>query len=188
MNNKLESVNEPTTPEELLAVHKILRSDPQRYLRIVNEWIEKNPKNVHAYLDRHFAWMKMGEPRRALADLDTAIGLRSEPDAMSFFSRGLVHRHLGEYERALDDLNRAEAIDPEGWEEDIVFGLLYQADTHARLGNETAALACCARLPDDFWTPGIYGAPGGGKAEIADELRRIAAQARSKQARRRVQS
>jgi hypothetical protein len=68
------------------------------------------------------------------------------------------------------------------WEKDIVFSLLYQADTHARLGNETAALACCARLPEDFWTPGIDGAPGGGKADIADALRRIAADARRKQA------
>jgi len=54
------------------------------------------------------------------------------------------------------------------------------ADVHARLGNEAAALACCARLPDDFWTPGIYGAPGGGKADIADKLRHSAVDARNK--------
>jgi hypothetical protein len=58
-----------------------------------------------------------------------------------------------------------------------VFGLLFQADAHARLGNEAAALAYCARLPDDFWTPGIEGAPGGKKAQIAEELRRIAGEA-----------
>ena len=55
-----------------------------------------------------------------------------------------------------------------------------QADCHARLGDETTALACCARLPDDFWTPGIEGAPSGGKAEIAATLRSIAAEARRK--------
>jgi tetratricopeptide (TPR) repeat protein len=91
-----------------------------------------------------------------------------------------VYRHLGEYEKALEDFDRGEAINPKRWEEDVVFGLLYQADTHARLGDETAALACCARLPDDFWTPGIEGAPGGSKAEIADKLRHIAAGARRK--------
>jgi hypothetical protein len=57
-------------------------------------------------------------------------------------------------------------------------GLTRSSIAHARLGNEVAALACCAQLPDDFWTPGFEGAPGGGKAEIADELRRRAAQAR----------
>jgi len=173
-----ESIKEPTTPEETLALHRILRSDPQRYLSIVNEWIHENPENPHAYFDRHFAWMKIGEPRKALEDLNKVIELK--PDMVSFLSRGEVHRHLGEYEKAREDFDRGEAIDPREWKEDVVFGLLYQADTHARLGNEASALACCARLPDDFWTPGIRGAPGGGKAEIADKLRHIAADARRK--------
>jgi tetratricopeptide (TPR) repeat protein len=181
MRKEAESVKEPTTPEELLDVHKLLRSDPQRYLRIVNQWIDKNPANSHAYLDRHFAWMKLGEPRRALDDLNMAIGLKSKQDPMSFWARGLVYRHLGDYEKSLEDFDRAEAINPKRWAEDIVFGLYYQADTHARLGNEPAALACCERLPDDFWTPGIYGAPRGGKAEIAAALRLIAACAKRKQ-------
>lgn len=176
MSHETEPVKEPTTPDELLAEHKILRSDPHRYIRIVNDRIEKNPTNCHAYFDRHFAWMKIGEPRRALHDLDRAIELN--PGVASFLSRGEVYRHLGEYEKALADFDRAEAVDPNQWEKDIVFGLLYQADAYARLGNETAALACCARLPDDFWSPGLGGAPGGGKAEVAEKLRRIATDAR----------
>lgn len=178
MSNKFESIKEPTTPEELLAAHEILRSDPERFLRIVNEWIADDPGSCDAYSERHLAWMHLGEPKRALEDLDTAIRLRGEPTPLSLFSRGLVHRRMGEYEKALKDFASGEAINPKGWDEDIVFGLLYQADTHARLGHEAAALACCARLPDDFWTPGVYGAPGGDKAEVADALRRIAADAR----------
>ena len=178
MSNKFESVKEPSTPEELLATHEILRSHPERYLRIVNEWIAKDPGNSDAYFDRHLAWMHMGEPKRALEDINTAIQLKSKPSPLSLFSRGLVHRRMGEYETALKDFANGEAIDPEKWEKDIVFGLLYQADAHACLGNEQAALSYCARLPDDFWTPGVYGAPGGDKAEVADALRRIAADAR----------
>lgn len=184
MSDEFEPISEPTTPEELLTTHNILRSDPRRYLQMVNQWIDQNPKNSHAYFDRHFAWMRMGEPRRALEDLNMVIGLRDEPDAISFFSRGLVHRHLGEYQKAIKDFDRGEALNPKGWEEDIVFGLLYQADTHARLGDETAAMACCARLPEDFWTPGVYGAPGGDKREIGDKLRHTAAVAKSERGRR----
>jgi len=33
-------------------------------------------------------------------------------------------------------------------------------------------------LPDDFWTPGLDGAPAGDKAQVAEQLRRIAAEAR----------
>jgi tetratricopeptide (TPR) repeat protein len=177
-SEKKESIKEPATAEETLALHKILRSDPQRYLRIVSEWIQENPENSHAYFSRYLGLMKIGEPRLALEDLNKVIKLK--PDLLAFMSRGEVYRHLGEYERALEDFARGEAIDPRQWKEDVVFGLLYQADTYARLGNEEAALGCCARLPDDFWTPGIHGAPGGAKAEIADQLRRIAAEARRK--------
>lgn len=117
----------------------------------------------------------------ALDDLNIVIEL--DPCPVSLFSRGEVYRHIGEYERALADFQRGEAIDPKDWQEGG-FGPLYQADVHARLGNEAEALACCARLPDDFWTPGVDGTPAGGKAQIADTLRRMATDARSKRGHR----
>jgi len=173
---EFKRMKEPTTPEEVLELHKILRKDPQRYLQIVNEWIRENPMSSHAYYDRHQAWMKIGEPRRALDDLHKAIELA--PDQAAFEARGDVYRHLGEYERALEDYRTGEEIDPAMWAEG--YGLLLQADCHARLGDEAAALGCCARMPDDFWTPGIEGAPAGDKAAVADRLRVIAAEARSR--------
>src|SRR5580704_11041416 len=172
-----QSMREPTTAEEIAALHKILKSDPQRYLNIANGWIEQNPKSATAYFSRHQVWMNLGEPQRAIKDLDKSIEL--EPVAVSFWSRGDVNRHLGKYELAMDDYRRAEAIDPDKWERDAV-PLLYQADVHARMGNEAAALDCCARLPDHFWTPGHNDLPPGGKAEIAEELRRRAATANAR--------
>jgi tetratricopeptide (TPR) repeat protein len=53
-------------------------------------------------------WMKIGDPRRALEDLNKVIEL--EPTPISFFSRGLVYRHLGEYEKALQDYNHGDAV------------------------------------------------------------------------------
>jgi tetratricopeptide (TPR) repeat protein len=168
-------MKEPTTPEEVKVLHNLLRSDPQHYLQIVNKWIADNPGNSHAYFSRHFAWLELGDPQRALDDLNVVIQLN--PQLVAFWSRGEVYRRIGEYGKALEDFDRAEQIDPAQWTEHA-FGLLVQADCHARLGNEAAALACCARLHDDFWTPGIEGAPGGGKTEIAETLRRMVADAR----------
>ena len=168
-------MKEPTTPDEVLALHKILRSDPQRYLQIVNQWIEANPENPHAYFDRHQAWMRIGEPLRALDDLNKAIDLKRQPTSLE--ARGEVYRYLGEYEKALADYHAAEAMDPAQWQEDA-FGLLFQADAHARLGDEEEALACCARLPEDFWTPGLNDAPAGDKVGVAARLKLIAAEAR----------
>jgi tetratricopeptide (TPR) repeat protein len=112
-----------------------------------------------------------------LDDLNKAIELEREP--VAFIMRGEVYRSLGEYEKAVVDYACAEALDPDEWQ-DNGFCLLYQADAHARLGNEAAALACCARLRDDFWTPGMNNTPGGGKVEIAQKLRQIAAEVRRK--------
>jgi tetratricopeptide (TPR) repeat protein len=170
-------MKEPTTADETLALHKLLQEDPHTYLRVVNEWLQKNPKNHHAYFERHFAWMKLGEPQRALDDLNKVIEL--EPEPVAFLSRGEIYRFLGEYKKAAEDYAHAEAIDPVEWR-DNPFGLLYQADAHARLGDEATALACCARMPDDFWTPGMNNTPSGRKADIAAKLRDIAADARRK--------
>jgi tetratricopeptide (TPR) repeat protein len=170
-------MQEPNTPEEIFALHRLRRADPQRFLEIVNGWLEENPRNFHAYFKRHYVWSQLGQPRRALHDLDKVIELA--PSQPHFFARGMVHRELGEHENALADFRRGEALGPKEWQ-DHAIPLLFQADSYAQAGDEAKALDCCARLPNGFWTPGFDGAPGGGKAEIAEELRRIAADAKRK--------
>lgn len=165
---------EPRDVDELKALHDILRLDPRRYLRIVEGWISQNPDNLDAYFSRHLAWTALGEWRRVLEDLDRVIA--HAPDAMDYLSRGEVHRHLGDYAKALEDFSAGEALNPEDWNGGAI-GPLMQADCHARLSDEGVALAFCARLPDDFWTPGLYGAPAGGKAEIAVGLKALASAA-----------
>jgi tetratricopeptide (TPR) repeat protein len=170
-------MQEPKTPEELFALGELRRADPQRFLKIVDEWIQENPRNFRPYFRRHFVWSDMGEPRRAMADLDKVIELA--PSQAAFCARGMIYRQLGEHANALADFRRGETIDPKEWEGAMIT-LLYEADSHAHLGDEASALDCCARLPDDHWTPGLDGAPAGNKAEVAAELRRIAADARRK--------
>lgn len=121
-------VQEPTTPEEMLDMHKIPRKDTQRYLQIVNDSIRENPDNPYSYYSRHLGWMRVGEPRRALDDLGTSIALA--PRQRAFEARAGVHRHLGEYEAALQDYQRGEALDAASYAEG--FSLLFQADCHAR--------------------------------------------------------
>jgi tetratricopeptide (TPR) repeat protein len=168
------NMTEPTTAAETLAFHKLRKSDPQRAAQIASRWLENDPTSATALYSRHVAWMELGDTQRALDDLDNSIELHPHP--MSYLSRAEVYRHIGEYEKAIDDFGRGEAMDPARWRENAI-PLLYQADTYARLGDEIHALACCAKLPDHFWTPGPDGTPAGGKAEIAHELTRRAARA-----------
>jgi tetratricopeptide (TPR) repeat protein len=170
-------MKEPETPEDVFALGELRRADPQRFLRIVDEWLQQNPQNFRPYFRRHFHWSDIGQPRRALDDLDKVIELA--PSQAAFCARGRVYRQLGEHANALADFHRGEAMDPKEWEDQGI-ALLYQADSHAHLGDEARALDCCARLPNDFWTPGLDGAPAGGRAEIAGELQRIAKEARRK--------
>jgi tetratricopeptide (TPR) repeat protein len=121
-------MQEPNSPEEVFALHKLRRADPQRFLEIVDEWLRANPRNSRAYFSRHFVWADMGEPRRALADLDRVIELA--PTQAAFCARGAVNRDLGDYENALADFHRGEAMNPKEWE-DAAITLLYEADTHA---------------------------------------------------------
>jgi hypothetical protein len=47
-------MKEPTTVTEVKLLHEIRRSDPQRYLKIVDGWLSDNPESRQAYFDRHF--------------------------------------------------------------------------------------------------------------------------------------
>ena len=166
----------PTTQEEVLELHRLSVADPARFVKIANEWITADPTDAHAYFDRHFAWARLGQTQQALEDINRSIELEPRPSA--FWARGDLHRELGDYPRAAQDYAQGEAMDPQQWTADA-FPLLYQADTYARMGDQAMALAYCARLPEDFWTPGHNGLPAGGKTEIAAELRRRASDARS---------
>ena len=150
--------------------YKLLRSDPEKFLAMVQDHIRRYPRDPIGYFQRHHAWEKLGRKDLALKDLDYSLEL--EPHWATFLSRGCLLRGMGRYEDAIADLNRAETADPEVWP--TAFGPLYRADCYARLGNEAAALADCAQLPEDHWTPGVFGTPAGNKHEVTTKIGEIA--------------
>ncbi|HEV8015186.1 MAG TPA: hypothetical protein VGP48_06615 [Stellaceae bacterium] len=152
----------------------LLRTDPKRYLELAEERILASPDSSGGYFDRYQAHHRLGQYDLALADLNKALALK--PHWIVYEARGNVLRALKRYQEALDDYNRAEATDTERWRGG--FGRLYRAECHARLGNEKAALEDCAALRDDHWTPGHLGGIAGNKQQVAEELRRLARQAR----------
>jgi tetratricopeptide (TPR) repeat protein len=164
--------------EELVRRYRLLRTDPQQFLALAHEDVRQDPTDSGAYFTRHQAWTQLGRRDLALQDLNTAIALK--PQSVSFECRGEVLRDLGRYEEAIADFNRSEAIDPKAW--DNAFNPVLRADCHARLGNETAAMADIARLREDYWTPGVLGFPAGGKAVVTEEIRRRAIASRERKA------
>lgn len=155
-------------PHEFESEMQLLWTDPAKYVAMKSEEIARDPHNADAFFSRHQGWLWLGKLDEALADINAAIALKQ--NSMRYVSRGLVWCRIGRYRDALDDFDRAEAFDPQEWPD--LWGPLYQADCHSRIGNEAEAIAACEKLKDDFWSPGLDGTPAGNKQEIIAEVRR----------------
>jgi tetratricopeptide (TPR) repeat protein len=164
------------TLDDIDRQHRELWKDPERFLELTNQLVEQHPNDPNAYFARHQAWERLGLSNFALADLDRSLAL--EDHYATHTARGGLLHGLGRYQEAVDEYDRSEQMEPTQWKGG--FGPLFRADCHARLGDEAAALADCESMPDDHWTPGLFGTPAGTKQEVADELRRRAAAARDK--------
>ena len=38
-------MKEERSPEEILELHELRRADPQRFLEVIDEWLQENPNN-----------------------------------------------------------------------------------------------------------------------------------------------
>jgi tetratricopeptide (TPR) repeat protein len=164
------------THDKLMQNFHLLQSNPSEYLRMANELVSQDPTDPHAYFSRHQAWVRLGKPERGLADLDKSLSLQKH--YVTFRARGTALRQMGNYRAAINDYNTSEAMDPEAWKGG--FGPFLRGDCYARLGDVESALADCAALPEEHWTPGLLGLPAGTKADVIVEIKRIAALARQR--------
>jgi tetratricopeptide (TPR) repeat protein len=161
------------THNDLTRQYDLLRSDPEKFLEIAQQFVAQNPDDPTGYFTRHRAWTHLGQMELALADLDRSLAL--EKHYTTYEARGNLLRRMGRYLEAVADFNTSETLDRETWLGG--FGPLFRAECHARLGNLDAALADCATLPDDHWTPGIHEAPAGNKRDVTTRIRWLAAAA-----------
>lgn len=158
------------TPEQHKAEFNLLRTDPERYLAIANERVAQSPNDADTYFSRHFAWRALGQLNLALSDIDRSLEL--ERHLVTLRVRGRLLREMGRYDEAIAAFDESEAMDPKEWVD--ASGPLFRADCYARLGKVEEALADCAKLREDHWTPGVFGTPAGNKKEVTAEIRRMA--------------
>jgi tetratricopeptide (TPR) repeat protein len=77
----------------------------------LSEVIRLFPNNPATYVNRSVAFQGMNDHRRAIDDLDRAIGLDSRL-AIAYFNRGISWKFLGDYDRAVADQTQARALAP----------------------------------------------------------------------------
>jgi tetratricopeptide (TPR) repeat protein len=150
---------------------ELLRADPQKYLAWADRRIRRNPKDDDAYYDRHHAWEKLGKLDLALSDIDMALSLREHP-IIRMVRGDLLHK-MRRYQEAIEELDRLQTMLPAG-EWPFAYATLTRADCHARLGNVEAALADCASLHEETWTPGLNGIPPGDKERVTEFITHVA--------------
>jgi hypothetical protein len=51
---------------------ELRRTDPAKFLDLMNKLVERRPDDGHSYFSRHQAWTRLGRLDLALADLDKA--------------------------------------------------------------------------------------------------------------------
>jgi tetratricopeptide (TPR) repeat protein len=82
-----------------------LQDDPDRLIAELDAAIRTGPTSV-AYRDRGAAFLRKGDARRAIADLDAAVQ-RDHHDAMAYRWRGAAFVEIGLPDRAIADFTRA---------------------------------------------------------------------------------
>ena len=85
-------------------------SDPQKVLILVNRAIDLNPKFSEAYTLRAHTHMKLQQFSEAYQDYNKAINLAPKANYNNYFGRAAMSYNLGEFQNAIDDLNKVLSI------------------------------------------------------------------------------
>jgi tetratricopeptide (TPR) repeat protein len=153
---------------------RLLRTHPEQYLRIAEEAIRKYPDDAEGYEHCADYYIEMEQYDEALRHLDRALAVCDIPTTR--FKRATVLSRMGRYHDALAEFDRCG---PEGERSYNTIMYACRATCHAYLGNVEAALAECAKISDDHCMPGVFGQFGGTKAQIIEQVRRVAGAVRN---------
>ncbi|CAF1379250.1 unnamed protein product [Rotaria sordida] len=79
----------------------------------------------HGYLSRALVYCTMGHYKEALIDLNKVNERQENQTTYSLCCRGRVSAHLGEYEKAKEDFQRASSINAHDFQSHLQLGIVY---------------------------------------------------------------
>lgn len=82
-----------------------------KFMEAVTKAIDLNPSNANNYIRRAGVFLVIGEPHRALSDLNQALSL-GETNSVIYQKLGVAFEQLGRYEDAVAHYDKALALDP----------------------------------------------------------------------------
>ena len=104
--------------------------DTTQALVQLQELVQRQPKNGHAWFNLGFVQDQLQQPREAIAAFTEAVRVDPKLDR-AWYGIGLCHQRLGEHDaaaRALEEAARLQPMNPHAWYE---LGMTYQALSRA---------------------------------------------------------
>jgi tetratricopeptide (TPR) repeat protein len=83
----------------------------QKIVDDANKAIERNPRNVTAYLNRSIGYAKTGKYKLAIEDANTVIDL-DQTNSKAYANRSFCHLRLKNYQQAIEDANKSIELEP----------------------------------------------------------------------------
>jgi tetratricopeptide (TPR) repeat protein len=150
---------------------------PQEELSACNELISRpgntSEERADIFAARGYAYHRMGEYQKALADYDQAIGL-DPADSYALYNRGLIYHRFGDRQRAIADYSASLKLRSDNAE-----GYLNRGLTFLDTGRLDEAIADFTRLhelePDNQWALANRGIAYAWKQNVAAAERDFAA-------------
>jgi cytochrome c-type biogenesis protein CcmH/NrfG len=89
--------------------------------------VARDPKNVQAWVQLGHDYFDTRQPQKAIDAYERALELRpDDPDVIT--DQGVMYRDLGQYERALQNFQRASRIDPKHVQSLFNLGVVFAND------------------------------------------------------------
>ncbi len=141
---KSSTVNPPTTAEPAV--------DYQQKVKILEEIVGKEPDNRSAWVQLGHNYFDSNQPMKAIEAYDKALAMDgNDPDVLT--DQGVMFRRIGWYEKAIENFNKANQLNPKHLQSLYNLGLVYRDDL---MDKEKAKEA---------WTKYLEVAPPGQNAE-----------------------
>ena len=104
-----------------------------RSVDLLSQAIELDPRFTLALKSRSAAYLKLGNVREAIADINAVIEIAPD-NARAFHLRGLAHDKSGDLDKALEDFSQALELNPD-------YGAVYysRANLHNKMGHPDLA-------------------------------------------------
>ena len=131
-----------------MGVELIEIGEPDEGLKYLEKELKKHPKNLVAYMWIALAEKDKKEYTDALANINKVLNLLPKKEkefmAIAYMSRAEVYLELNENDKALEDLSKCIALQPNT--PDFYFAYVRRGEVYMLQGDEEAAKADCRRV------------------------------------------